>query len=166
MRHCGPIAPQLTGPTVMPSSFVDELQQVVAPRATPERDRRYRTALSFISLGWMLDGTVAFMNYFIALDALFNEGKGKTERAIVAGATSRILDPTWDTERRTKQLTLMRHEVLHGVASEVSATRPYLRYLQTFGSNPLRDLFVAARECAKTEPGLVPKTSSGSSTGG
>jgi hypothetical protein len=92
VRYGAPIAPQLVrAPHVMGARFADVLVRLVNPGLQGSQAIRHRTALSFISLGWLLDDTVAFINYFIALDAMFGQGKGKTEPAswLASASTSR-----------------------------------------------------------------------------
>lgn len=143
----GPILPWVANIRILNQSELGVLSSQLADRATQERDRRFRIALEFLSTGWVLTGTQEFMNYFIALDALYGEGNWNKKR--IGLVSSRLEDPSADD--KVALIVKIRHETLHGRCSSVEASR-WLEYYRMFHRHPSEDLLHIVRRCLRNEP--------------
>jgi len=151
IRELGPFLPRLMRPKVLPKELIDRMRGFLKPRSTPKRDNRFRVALQFLSLGWILTGDQSFMNWFIAIDALFGK-KGGWEKAIKNGVDNRLSALNARSGDRIDLLMDIRHDLLHGRCSSVSSSEKYLPYRKRFKNDPLKDIFVILRECLILEP--------------
>lgn len=151
IRFPGPFVPSLIGTKALPVAITDQIISGLRPRATPERDNRYRVALEFLALGWVITGTLSFMNFFIAIDALFGE-PFKSGKLIKERVKERLAGLDWVPGDRISLLIDIRNELLHGSCSNVTASTHYLSYRRRFQDHPLKDVFRIIRECLLREP--------------
>ncbi len=151
IRFPGPFLPPLTGSTVLPVEATEQVTSNLSPRKTPDRDNRFRIALEFLALGWILGGTLSFMNFFIALDALFGEPY-KSRPLIEENVKQRLAGIDWKPGDRIGLLINIRNDLFHGSSSSLTTSKHYLAYRKEFRDDPLKDIFRIIRECLLREP--------------
>ena len=151
IRSLGPFLPPLIGAAVLPREVTDLMGLILSSGRTPERGNRFKVALEFLALGWLHDDTLSFMNFFIALDALF--GKPRESRSLIQrGVKERLKNLDWNPGDHIKSLIDIRNDLLHGSCSSIVTSDHYLAYRREFQKHPLGDLFQIARECLLREP--------------
>ena len=152
-RALGPFLPPLTGVKVFPRQDIDCMKNFLKPRASQERDTRYRVALEFLALGWLFRESQAFINWFIAIDALFGSRDIENwKQNIVERVGTRLSSLEGDIGNKIGLLVDIRSDMLHGRCSSMSSSRNFLRYWRRFQKHPLRDMLLVVRECLKLEP--------------
>lgn len=163
IRSPGPFLPPLMGAKVLPQEVTDLIALILSPKTTPERNNRSQIALEFLALGWLHEETLSFMNFFIAIDAIFGEPY-KSRKLIENGVKQRLNNIDWKPGDRIGPLIDIRNDLLHGSCSSITTSSYYLTYRKTFQDHPLADLFRIVRECLLREPikDQKPKQSSSS----
>ena len=151
----GPILPSLGNVKTFDDFALVRFRALLPSRATPERDRRFRIALEWLSAAWVQSGTPEFMGYFIALDALFGQGKGGWGgKGAVAAAAARLEGP--DAVQKIRLIVRIRHELLHGQCPSVERSQCFLPYYRQFHRHPTEDLLYVVRQCFREEPAFCP----------
>jgi hypothetical protein len=152
--------PSLIRAKVLPQEVTDLMALILSPKTTPDRNNRFQTALEFLALGLVHEDSLSFMNFFIAIDALFGEPK-KSRKLIENGVRQRLESIDWKPGDRIGPLIDIRNDLLHGSCSSITTSSHYLTYRKTFQDHPLADLFRIVRECLLREPikGQKPKQS-------
>jgi hypothetical protein len=153
--------PALMGAKVLPREVTDRMALILSAKTTPERDNRFQIALEFLALGWLHEETLSFMNFFIAIDAIFGEPY-KSRKLIETGVKQRLESIDWKPENRIGPLIDIRNDLLHGSCSSIATSKHYLTYRKAFRSHPQADLFRIARECLLREPPRGHGTNQGS----
>jgi hypothetical protein len=141
----GPILPSVGNVHVLNEPELEILRSALVDRTT-KRERRFRIALEFLSAGWVMTGAPEFMNYFLALDALYGQGKGWTGEKL----SSNVRNPA--DRAKVKLLAGIRGELFHGHCSSVETNHWYLEYYQQFQEHPTEDLFHIVRRGLRNEP--------------
>ena len=95
------------------------------------------------------DDIEAYINNFVALDALFGE-RGSVEASIEAGILSLALGA--DLEQRVSCLFDLRNELVHGGSRYISEWPKYQSYVRHFKSQPLADVAKLARSAILAAP--------------
>lgn len=98
---------------------------------------RIEKAAHFLNLGLNTGGTGAFVNFFVALDALLGR-RGAVEASILEGLERLGLEKA--DSNRAQSLFQLRNELVHGGSRYVEEWTLYPRYLRRFGSSPMRDV--------------------------
>lgn len=98
---------------------------------------RIEKAAHFLNLGLNTGGTGAFVNFFVALDALLGR-RGAVENSILEGL-ERLGFEEADINR-AQSLFQLRNELVHGGSRYVEEWTLYPRYLRRFRSSPMRDV--------------------------
>jgi hypothetical protein len=149
------------GAKVLPREVTDRMALILSPKTTPERDNRFQIALEFLALGWLHEETLSFMNFFIAIDAIFGEPY-KSRKLIETGVKQRLENIDWKPGDRIGPLIDIRNDLLHGSCYSIATSKHYLTYRKAFRSHPQADLFRIARECLLGEPARGHGTNQGS----
>lgn len=116
---------------------------------TPDFRRRLDKAAYFLNRGMNADDIEAYINNFVALDALFGE-RGSVEASIEAGILSLALGA--DLEQRVSCLFDLRNELVHGGSRYISEWPKYQSYVRHFKSQPLADVAKLARSAILAAP--------------
>lgn len=149
IRALGPFLPLLVNPILVKGDSVDCLGNLMKLRSTEKRENRFRVALEFLALGWLFQGSQAFMNWCIAIDALFGVGGTNEWKQSIKEGVQKML-PGY--ENRVALLVDIRSDLLHGRYSRISSSKKSLLYWERFQCDPLRDAFYILRECLIREP--------------
>jgi hypothetical protein len=148
IRALGPFLPLLVDPILVKGDSLNQLGNFLEAKNTKERENRFRVALEFLALGWLLQGSQAFMNWCIAIDALFGAGgTEKWKQSIKEGVRERLSGLMVNPDDRVGLLVDIRSDLLHGRCSRISNSKHYLRYWKRFQCDPLQDAFHILREC-------------------
>lgn len=91
----------------------------------------------FISRAINSDDIESFLNYFIALDALFGQ-RGAVESSIVQGVTAMGIDDR--LTKKTTGLFKLRSEIVHGGSRYISEWSGYAKYTSHFRTDPMDDM--------------------------
>jgi hypothetical protein len=102
---------------------------------------RIEKCAHFVNKALNSGGIDEYINYFIALDALYGE-RGSVEASIVDGITTLSVDSTWP--EKTKWLFDLRNELVHGGSRHAREWSDYDRYQKHFGSKPENDVAIMA----------------------
>jgi hypothetical protein len=130
------------------AEFVKEgyLQRASCPK---DFQQRLDKASYFVNRGMNADDIEAYVNYFVALDALFGE-RGAVEASIICGIQSLALGT--ELEERVPWLFDLRNELVHGGSRYITEWPKYGRYLKHFETNPLSDVGRLARTAILVAP--------------
>jgi len=108
-------------------------------KLNPRFQKRFETATQFIHYGMMTDSDIErFMNFYIALDALFGE-KGQVEESIKNGLLT-IKNFDKKIEEKANELFDLRNEIVHGGCSRLKEWKRYENYLDQYGIDPHTDI--------------------------
>ncbi|MGZ6416784.1 MAG: hypothetical protein ACXVDW_21570 [Bacteroidia bacterium] len=109
-----------------------------------ENKNRLEKSAHFINHGMNSGDIESFINYFIALDALFGR-RGEVERLILEGVMGCMLDEKW--KHKAEWLFELRSELVHGGSRYVAEWEKYERYQKHFKSKPENDVEKLAFTC-------------------
>ncbi|WP_157522655.1 hypothetical protein [Mitsuaria sp. 7] len=139
-----PILPFFGAPMVISNIMTQEIQiwyQALAECDTQSHARIQKGA-HFFNLALNDQGIQAFVNYFVALDAIFGV-RGSVERSILDGIASLGLGP--QIGQKTAWLFELRNELVHGGSRRVEEWPRYERYCEHFDTEPMDDMATIAR---------------------
>lgn len=122
-------------------------------RCSGNYKQRIQKSANFINRAMNSDDIESYINYFIALDALFGQ-RGSVEASIVSGVNNLGLDKK--TVEKTSWLFDLRNELVHGGSRYISEWPKYHRYIKHFESRPLSDLKYLAQKAILTAPSISP----------
>jgi hypothetical protein len=112
--------------------------------STTNDDRRHCRALEYFYRAWPLDEPDRFPWLFMALDSIFGDSSGATQKVI--DALDRHGTSGFPYER-LKLLLSLRASVIHGGAPDVYDSEKYHRYCETYGEDPIHDIERVAARC-------------------
>jgi hypothetical protein len=112
---------------------------------------RIEKGAHFLNRGMMADDIEAYINYFVALDALFGE-RGSVEASIIEGVRKLQIDPRH--LEKTPWLFELRNEIVHGGSRYITEWSKYARYTQHFQTKPLADVQTLAQLAVLLTPKL------------
>ena len=126
-------------PTTIDSSVIKQIKDWYAACGECDDDHRSRIdkGAHFLNRALNTDDIEAYINFFVALDALFGV-RGSVEDSIIAGVASLDLDPL--APEKTKWLFELRSEIVHGGSRYISEWPGYYRYRKHFRSEPMHDI--------------------------
>lgn len=139
LSSCGALSPFYTSDILI----TDKLAKRVAEwyeslnQCPNEYKQRIRKSVNFFNRAMNSEDIESYINYFIALDALFGQ-RGSVEASIIAGVSSLGLDEK--IKNRISWLFDLRNELVHGGSRYISEWPKHQRYTRHFGSKPLNDL--------------------------
>lgn len=102
-----------------------------------EKLNRIDKCAFFINRAMNSNDIESYINYFIALDALFGVIR-KVEASILNGIKSMNIDPVW--EQKTRRLFKLRSELVHGGSRNLKEWNGYYEYYKHFDSLPEKDM--------------------------
>lgn len=115
--------------------------------------QRITKSANFFNRAMNSEDIESYINYFVALDALFGQ-RGSVESSIIAGVGHLGLDQK--TEEKTSWLFDLRNELVHGGSRYISEWPKYQKYIKHFGSKPLGDLKNLAQKAILKAPSISP----------
>ncbi len=127
--------------------WLKELAKVVESSA--KADRRKCKALEYFYRAWFLDDGTRATFLFMAVDALFGQGHGRSEEKVREGIERSLGSKL--NEARFKKFWLIRNQMLHGGAPDVFASSSYKNYCKNFGVDPADELEILAAKCLRAE---------------
>ncbi|WP_156107284.1 HEPN domain-containing protein [Pectobacterium betavasculorum] len=98
---------------------------------------RIEKCAHFLNRGMNSDDIEAYINYFVALDALFGQ-RGTVEQSILSGVKALGIDPKFS--EKASWLFDLRNELVHGGSRYIKEWPKYQRYIQHFHSTPFNDV--------------------------
>lgn len=151
LSELGPLSPHYVSDLKFDSEAIDVLLAWYRKReaCTPEFRQRLDKAAYFFNRGMNADDIEAYINNFVALDALFGE-RGSVEASIEAGILS--LKVGADLEERASWLFDLRNELVHGGSRYIAEWPKYQRYVRHFKSQPLADVAKLAQSAILAAP--------------
>lgn len=108
----------------------------------PDTKNRIEKAAHFLNLGMNADGTEAYINYFVTLDALLGQ-RGSVETSILAGLGTLGLGA--DQIEKAHWLFELRSEIVHGGSRYIEEWPKYANYVRHFRTKPMRDVQALAQ---------------------
>lgn len=150
---CDPVIPYVVsdislGPEDVASIFKWYEQH---DRCGEEHKDRIEKSAHFVNRGINSNDIEAFINYFVALDALFGQ-RGSVETSILKGI--RVLDLDTSLTEKAPWLFDLRNEIVHGGSRYISEWPKYRRYTQHFRTKPIDDVRDLAQSAMLRAPGL------------
>ena len=150
---CAPVIPYFASDVQISSEGVESVRawyDATGRCDKPHRDRVEKAA-NFLNRGLNAEDIEAYINYFVALDALFGQ-RGSVEASILEGVESLELESAFS--EKAEWLFDLRNEIVHGGSRYVSEWPKYPRYTQHFRSKPMDDVRVLAQLAVLGAPQL------------
>lgn len=143
-NDCAPLVPYYAGDIPLGQDEITEIRDWYAKCAQcgPDTRNRIEKAAHFLNLGMNADGTEAYINYFVTLDALLGQ-RGSVEASILAGLSALGLGAS--QIEKARWLFELRSEIVHGGSRYVEEWSKYARYVRHFHTNPMRDVQTLAQ---------------------
>lgn len=139
MSELGALVPYyISDHRVLPED-IDEIQKWfdALSRLNHESASRIEKCAHFINRGMNTDDIESYVNYFVALDALFGE-RGAVEASILNGIGKLGLGQS--IQERATWLFDLRNELVHGGSRYINEWPKYHRYYRHFDSRPDQDI--------------------------
>ena len=149
-ENIGRLMPSLIVNFAVSSSNITQLRDWYTRlySAHEELQRRAIAASHFLHYGIMADGLQRFINYYIALDALFGE-RHKVEENIRKGIEQMFPnDQAWIY--RADRLFDLRSELVHGGTSSIDGWKDFDAYMRHVRTSPSEDAANAAMTALRT----------------
>lgn len=158
----GDLLPYYMSDSVIDEKVVSLLQGWYADVANLDDEGRNRSnsAAHFVNRGMNGGDIERYINYFIALDALFGR-RGSVEASIVSGVKSLTGADSWS--EKVPKLFDLRNELVHGGCRHVKEWRSYRSYYQHFDSRPENDIERLAFHALRMAPAHFSQQQLGSS---
>jgi hypothetical protein len=152
-RQCAPILPFLSEPLEILDGHVSTVRAwyILRRRCSTEVQGRLDKGANFLNRGLNAADIEAFINYFIALDALFGE-RGSVEASILRGV--KVLSVEKSLKDKASWLFDLRNELVHGGGRYITEWPSYGRYRRHFRSDPLDDVRKLAQAAILEAPAL------------
>jgi hypothetical protein len=152
-RDCDPVMPYFVSDVLFVSEDVAAIAEWYArlDRCKDEHKRRIEKTAHFVNRGMNSDDIESYVNYFVALDALFGQ-RGSVEVSILAGV--RALKLGASLTEKAPWLFDLRNEIVHGGSRYISEWPKYSRYTQHFRSTPMNDIRDLAHAALLRAPNL------------
>lgn len=119
---------------------------VILSRSSP-LSKRHGKALEYYYRAWFMDESDRCFLLFMALDAIFGQGRGGFAVGMKSGIRE-TLNENID-EKRLDALLGIRNTMLHGGAPHLFASSKYLKYAQQYSSDPSTDTQLLAAKCLR-----------------
>jgi len=136
---CGPLIPYYVDDIPVGAVEITAIRDWYAKCAQcgPDTKNRIEKAAHFLNLGMNADGSEAYVNYFVTLDALFGQ-RGSVEASILAGLNTLGLDAR--QIEKARWLFELRSEIVHGGSRYIEEWPKYAKYSRHFRTKPMRDV--------------------------
>ncbi len=148
---CDALSPYYTSDIPLGPEAIEALKSWYRDSAACSSDFKQRLdkATYFVNRGMNADDIEAYINHFVALDALFGE-RGSVEASILSGIQALALGP--DVEQKVPWLFDLRNELVHGGSRYITEWPKYQRYVRHFKTKPLADVEQIARSAILFAP--------------
>lgn len=155
LSDCGALSPFYASDIIITEDLTKKVEKWYQSlqECPNEYKQRIKKSANFFNRAMNSDDIESYINYFIALDALFGQ-RGSVESSIVAGVANLALDEKF-TEKTTWLFDL-RNELVHGGSRYISEWPKYQRYTKHFGTKPLNDLKELAQKAIVKAPSILP----------
>jgi len=150
---CGPVIPYLASDVQLCPDDIASISEWYdrLDRCADEHRGRIDKAAHFVNRGINSDDIESYINYFVALDALFGQ-RGSVEASILKGVGALNLDVS--LAEKVPWLFDLRNEIVHGGSRYISEWPKYKRYTQHFRSKPMDDVRDLAQSAMLRSPGI------------
>jgi len=151
---CRPIIPFFVSDIHLGTDEIEALRTWYAKymRCSQITKDRLEKSAHFINRGMNTDDIESYINYFVALDALFGE-RHSVETSILAGIVSLGLDAIY--VEKARWLFDLRSELVHGGSRQFVEWPKYGRYVRHFRTRPLRDVQVLSQMVLTRAPEVL-----------
>jgi len=145
MSSIGNLLPYYGNDRILSSGDISRIKLWYEAEALLDEDGKNRVekCAHFINHAMNSDDIESYINYFIALDALFGN-RGSVERSIEEGINSLRLNEK--QKERISWIFDLRNELVHGGSRYIKEWPKYYRYYRHFESDPLIDIEKLAME--------------------
>ncbi len=146
VSEIGELLPNYIKDYIISTETISQLQKwyELYSNLNSEHKNRLEKSAHFINHGMNSGGIESFINYFIALDALFGR-RGDVERLILEGVMASTMDDVW--RHKSEWLFELRSELVHGGSRYVAEWEKYERYQNHFKTKPENDVEKLAFIC-------------------
>lgn len=152
-NNCDPVIPYCASDVKLYSEDISSIlgwyKQL--DRCSDEHRGRIEKSAYFVNRGINSDDIESYINYFVALDALFGQ-RGSVEASIFEGVQALNLDA--HLTEKTRWLFDLRNEIVHGGSRYISEWPKYRQYTQHFRSKPIDDVRDLAQSTMLRAPSL------------
>lgn len=150
---CPPVIPYFASDIQLSSQNIDSIRKWYESvrHCDGSHQSRIEKAAHFMNRGMNSEDIEAYINYFVALDALFGQ-RGSVEASILEGVRSLGLDISF--VEKARWLFDLRNEIVHGGSRYISEWPKYTRYTQHFRSKPMTDVKNLAQLAILKTPNL------------
>lgn len=150
-NDCGALVPYYADDIPIAALEIAVIKKWYEDRSKCKADTKNRIekAAHFLNLGMNADGTEAYINYFITLDALFGQ-RGSVETSILSGLAAIGSDAK--TIEKARWLFDLRSEIVHGGSRYIEEWPNYARYTKHFRTKPMRDVQALAQASVLRAP--------------
>lgn len=152
--ECGALIPYFASDIPIGEEDVEELKcwYKTSSICSQEVQQRIEKGAHFLSRALNASDIESYINYFVALDALFGE-RGAVEASIVNGVRSLGIDSTFS--EKTHWLFDLRNELVHGGSRYITEWREYARYVKHFRTKPIADIRSLAQLAVLNAPRVL-----------
>lgn len=151
---CEALIPYFTSDISIGEAEVAEVKRWYEASSTcsQETQERIEKGAYFLNRALNAADIESYINYFVALDALFGE-RGAVEASILNGVRSLGIDPEFS--EKTPWLFDLRNELVHGGSRYITEWPKYARYAQHFRTKPIADIRSLAQLAVLNAPRVL-----------
>lgn len=151
---CSALIPYYTSDISVDGQAVAEIRRwyEASEACSQDAQQRIEKGAHFLNRALNSDDIESYINYFVALDALFGE-RGAVESSILKGVQSLGIDPRYS--EKTRWLFDLRNELVHGGSRYITEWPKYTRYTRHFRTKPLADIRSLAQLAVLKAPQIL-----------
>lgn len=151
---CGSLIPYFISDVSLGINEIEGVQRWYKEYSKCEQQTRQRIdkGAHFLNRAINSDDIESYVNYFVALDALFGK-RGAVESSILEGISGLGVDSKFS--EKASWLFDLRNELVHGGSRYVAEWPDYLRYTQHFRTEPLADVRSLAQLAVLNAPRVL-----------
>lgn len=155
LSDCGALSPFYASDIIITDNLTKKVAEWYESlnQCPTEYKQRIKKSVNFFNRAMNSEDIESYINYFIALDALFGQ-RGSVEASIIAGVGNLGLDEK--LKEKASWLFDLRNELVHGGSRYISEWPKHQRYTKHFGSKPLNDLKELAQKAILKAPSILP----------
>ncbi|WP_157225369.1 HEPN domain-containing protein [Pseudomonas poae] len=155
LSDCGALSPFYASDIIITDNLTKKVTEWYESlnKCPTDYKQRIKKSVNFFNRAMNSEDIESYINYFIALDALFGQ-RGSVEASIIAGVGNLGLDEK--LKEKASWLFDLRNELVHGGSRYISEWPKHQRYTKHFGSKPLNDLKELAQNAILKAPSILP----------
>ncbi|WP_447890001.1 hypothetical protein [Pseudomonas hormoni] len=155
LSPCGALSPLYASDIIITDNLTKKVAEwyELLNKCPEEYKQRIKKSANFFNRAMNSEDIESYINYFIALDALFGQ-RGSVEASIIAGVDNLGLDE--ELKDKTSWLFDLRNELVHGGSRYISEWPKHQRYTKHFGSKPMNDLKALVQKAILQAPFIRP----------